>query len=451
MVTVSRRQLLSLPAAFTVGAAARALLPRGREPFGRNYFAATETPIYDQSFAITTDRLSVGPGDELVVRGRAPGRCSTTIHRIEWTEDGSLPPAIMERSADLRPGAGSVDIDEWTVTLRTTVTERWRSGLYLAVARSDDGRHQRLAPFVVRAPHPGSPIVVQIPFATYHAYNAWGGASLYPYNSPNGPAHTLDIRRPFDGFDGAGFLFYGDWHLARWLDRERYEVGFVTSYDLHETGDHLDGTSLVMSAFHDEYWSTPMRTHFEAHLDRGGSAAFLAANSIYWRIRLETNTMVCHKASEVIDDPHPDITATWRSRLIDQPEHLLLGSHYGSYEFPYGSGYDWVVADERHWCYESTGLENGDRIRGLIGYEWDHCPDPKAPGVEVVASSRFHDRSGHPRQHDATMRTQAGGGTVVNIGTTYWPRALVGDQLVSHRPEVETITRNIVGRLGRMR
>jgi hypothetical protein len=231
-------------------------------------------------------------------------------------------------------------------------------------------------------------------------------------------------------------------------NRERYDVRFVTSYDLHGDSSVFDNARLFVSAFHDEYWSTPMRTRLEDFIGSGGNAAFLAANSIYWRIRLDDSTMTCHKTESTDDDPHPDITARWRDAAIGRPEHDLLGSWYESYQFPYGAGYDWTVSADDHWLYEGTGLTNGDIVPGLVGYEWDHAPDPLPNGVRRLSRTEFRDGKDRTRRHEAVERIHPGGGRVLNVGTTYWPRMLVADAMFRADRNVERGTRNIFHQLG---
>ena len=72
------------------------------------------------------------------------------------------------------------------------------------------------------------------------------------------------------------------------------------------------------------------------------------------------------------------------------PEHgpdegLLMG---GRNVEPVNGGGDWVVAKAEHWMFEGTGLKNGDRIPGLIGWEY-HGDPPKLPGLEVVAAEPY--------------------------------------------------------------
>lgn len=454
MNSVSRRWLLG---ACVTGAGAIAGRRFGSGPQARwpgpdarsAYLVARESPPYDPSFATFAAPLSLQPGDELVVRARADSPITVHVERVGWGSAGWRDsPVLVAGPLRLETVADSDEPSAWPVAVRTRVPEGWPSGLYMAVV-TEQGEHgrRRLAPFVVRAAQPAA-IVVCVPFTTYHAYNAWGGASMYSYNSPHGVASALPVARPFDIFDGAGFAFYGDWQLARWLDRERYDVSFITSYDLHADATALRGARLFVSAFHDEYWSTPMRDRLAQHVADGGNAAFLGANSIYWRVRLDDGTMTCHKAERFADDPHPDVTALWRSPLVGKPEHELLGSWYEAYQFPYGSGHDWTVSDADHWIYDGTGLTTGASLPGIVGYEWDNAPRPVPQDVRVLASTVFTDADGDLRRHEATERFHRGGGTVVNVGTTYWPRFLIGDARFRTDPHVERMTHNVLRRLG---
>jgi hypothetical protein len=455
MSPISRRLLLTAPLA---GAGAVALArglggsasaaAAGAGPV-RAHRIATQSPQYDQSFAAFASSPSVAAGDRIRIQARADSVVDVGVYRIDGATNGRLGTLIAQ--SDRVPASGAADgsPSTWPVVSDHAVSAAWASGLYVAVVsdhRNPDRR--RFAPFVVRSTEAKHRIVVGVPFATYHAYNAWGGASLYPFNSPDGVASDLPIARPFDVFDGAGFLFYGDWQLAQWLDREGYSAAFVTSYDLHRDPGCLDGANVFVSAFHDEYWSSPMRANLESFIAAGGNAMFLGANSIYWRVRFDDQTMTCHKASDRDDDPHPDITATWRSDLIGQPEHLILGSQYEDYVFPYGTGFDWTVSSADHWIYEGTGLVNGATLPGLIGYEWDRAPAELATGTRLLSHTDFTTDAGELRRHNATERVHPGGGTVINVGTTYWPRFLTGDEAFRADVHVQQMTRNMLRQLG---
>jgi hypothetical protein len=253
----------------------------------------------------------------------------------------------------------------------------------------------------------------------------------------------VSFRRPFDVFDGAGFFFYGDFHLIVWLERAGHDVTYLTSIDLHE--DRLGLPRLMVSGFHDEYWSGQMRSAVETALGTGTNLAFFGANSIYWRIRIDGDRMTCLKdeGSAERDPDGGELTTTWRDRRVGASEHLLLGTRYESYHFPYGDGFDWTVTNQDAWLYEHTGLRAGDRIPGLVGYEWDRAPDGELPGRTLVASTSID--GGY--RHDAAVMEHPTA-TVVNVGTNYWPAHLTGEGLFPASRVVQQMTRNVLSRLG---
>jgi hypothetical protein len=417
-------------------------MPWNEASLARPFAEVTASPTYDQSSSAFAESPSLMPGSPLVVRARAPHRVDVSILRA-----GEPTPILQLTGVDVTTKVQRAT--EWPVLLHIQRTETWASGLYVVVMRPTNGRGDlRFAPFVVRSKEPPVGVVVQVPFTTYQAYNGWGGGSLYSFNSPGGPASTLDLARPFDTFNGAGFLFYGDWQFARWLAAEQRQVTYVTSYDLHRDPELLSKASLFVSVFHDEYWSSPMRRHLEAFVGRGGNAAFFAANSIFWRIRLEDTTMTCYRAEQYDRDPRADITAKWRSEFIGEPEELLLGSRYDSYVLPYGRGFDWTVTTPDHWLYEGTRLGQGDVIPGLVGYEWDYAPDPTAKGLTIVSRTEINTNPRKLHRHEATVLEHPSGGTVFNAGTTYWARHLLGDSMFRRDVRVSQMTRNVLERLG---
>jgi hypothetical protein len=343
--------------------------------------------------------------------------------------------------------SGQVNVD----TLHRVVVDvptggRFTDGLYLVVARSIQRTTQpQFHPFVVTNASSDARVVVQLATFTYQAYNAWGGQSLYAYNSTGATGTSIAINRPYDIFDGLGFLLLGDLQLVQWLDRSGYSVTFATNFDTHRNQRLMDGRALFVTNFHDEYWTSSMRDNLEGWVANGVHAAFLSANSIYWQAELDldpvTPTLLCSK-----DPTHPS-QYLFRSPQVGRPEAALLGAAYDSFAFPYGRAFDWVVEHSDHWLYAGTGLRNGDRIKRVIGYEWDRFdPDTNAGGVTVLAGST----TTRGRRHNATIAERLGRGTVVNVGTTYWSRLLTGGGHWKAGPDraVEQMTTNLLHQLG---
>jgi hypothetical protein len=390
-----------------------------------HFLAATASPPTDRRIAVATDRPSAERGKVVKVRNLSSAVVDLAIHRV-GAPDGSRPEWSCRRVQGGAEASARVD---------------GTSGLYLVVATPPGQRTPvRYHPLVITDSTATAAVTVQVPLATYQAYNAWQPAnlprrSLYDFNSPTGRATSVEINRPYDTFDGAGFLLYGDLQLATWLHQEGLAVNYISSWDLHHRPDLLDSTRLFVSNFHDEYWTATMRDHVDTRVAQGMNAAFLAANSVYWQVELDGPVMHCDKRP---GGPQGTFRAAGR------PEADLLGSQYDSYRFPYGAAAgDWKVAGSGHWLYDGTSLSDGDTIERLVGYEWDRIPgDRPAPNVTMLASSPL----AGGRRHHATIVERPGHGWVFNAGTTYWSRLLTGGGHWSASDAVQQITRNLMRR-----
>ncbi len=85
------------------------------------------------------------------------------------------------------PVTGLVDCN-WTSPYTITTQDpsdssKWLSGIYLAKLTGTSSGKQSYIIFVVREDSRASNILVQEPASTSEAYNAYGGKSLYTYNS----------------------------------------------------------------------------------------------------------------------------------------------------------------------------------------------------------------------------------------------------------------------------
>jgi N,N-dimethylformamidase beta subunit-like protein len=130
---------------------------------------------------------------------------------------------------------------------------------------------------------------------------------------------------------------------------------------------------------------------------------------------------------------------------------------------------DWVAMGTSHWLYEGTGMRDRDRIRNLVGQEYDtFYPSLAPPGTTILAQSPVDpvirqesaDATTGPQPLDArtqtaTAYTAASGATVIAAGTFQWSWALdtFGDRSylgVTTPPDarVARMTRNILDRLG---
>src|ERR1019366_4601871 len=141
----------------------------------------------------------------------------------------------------------------------------------------------------LRAP----PLLVQIPTATYEAYNAWGGDSLYPGGTRQvgvtGTSQGVEVSydRPYESQTGAGQFFIGDVAVVRFLERYGYPVGYTTQASIDGDPGQAQGSRALIDVGHSEYWSAGDRGAFERALSGGASLIFLSSDTMAWRVRFE--------------------------------------------------------------------------------------------------------------------------------------------------------------------
>jgi hypothetical protein len=158
--------------------------------------------------------------------------------------------------------------------------------------------------------------------------------------------------------------------VAYWLEAEGYDVTYCSNLDIHADPDLLRLSQVFVSVGHDEYWTEPMYDHVTQARDAGVSLLFLSGNSVDCVVTPYTNSRM---------------GAPFRSFARLRPwrnNQALIGAT------TYGADYgDWVVTRPEHWLYQGTGLQQGDRIVGLIGWEGHGPPLAEIEGLEVVAGS----------------------------------------------------------------
>ncbi len=166
---------------------------------------------------------------------------SIAIYRLGWyTGAGARMVAahrnipVLTQPACSAPQPGP-SVCSWSETDRFVIDPTWLPGVYLARFEDPLGRAAAF-PFVVRSDRPAAFVVV-LPFATYQAYNWWGGASLY-----GGPGATrqesfanravkVSFARPLSASVFRGAVLGVDYLLVRWLEQNAYDVSYITDYD----------------------------------------------------------------------------------------------------------------------------------------------------------------------------------------------------------------------------
>ena len=346
--------------------------------------------------------------------------------------------------ADHHPTPEGADANgcDWPVAVSVDVGEGWRSGYYEVVLTIDvDGRPRTGHAFFVVRPTPASTntVLLQLATNTLHAYNDFGGRNLYTggttvslqrpmspgfLHKPPGPgrrvtnlvaddrqmtAHVGYLRlnhlAPYAGSAG-----WPDWEqpFLEWAERRGHGIDVITNADLEEFPEIVERYRLVLSVGHDEYWSGPMRDTVEAHIARGGNAAFFSGNTSFWQVRLEdpdehgrATRMVGYKGHYKTDpvfdtDRQAELTTIWSDVLVDRPENHLTGVSFarGGYHrigkrATNGAG-GYTIHRADHWLFDGTDIDYGDVLGGdarVVGYECDGCDFTTRDGLPYPTGS----------------------------------------------------------------
>jgi len=350
---------------------------------------------------------------------------------------------------------GLLDCGNWSTTASWSVPATAVSGLYIAkLTRSagGGGGSSHIA-FVVRNDASTSDLFFQTSDATWQAYNAYGGNSLYVGSGlPNNHASKVSYNRPFVTRSGGGgggsredWFMNAEYPMIRFLERNGFDISYTTNLDMARNGALALNHKVFMSVGHDEYWSKEQRDNVEAARAAGKHLAFFSGNEVYWKTRWENSTdgnntpyrtLVCYKEGNLPTpaengcggkcDPATEWTGLWRdgcsfpSGNACKPENALTGQI--SWD---GTTSTITVPDTykniRFWRNTAVaGLGSGQTAtltNGTLGYEWDWEQYPGSyPSGRITMSKT--DFNGHT--HKLSMYKHSSGAWVFGAGTVQW-------------------------------
>ena len=354
-----------------------------------------------------------------------------TIFRMGWYDGKggrkiSLPIKCAGHAQNIPLPTGDTGFIEcdWTDPYALQTDPQWTSGVYVAKLEEQQNGCQSYIIFVVRDDTHVPDILFQLPVTTYQAYNFWGGKCLYIHGSGSNTdwgtvsgdrAFKVSFKRPYARSNnsaaaygmGAGDFFTNtrpvtthqypissagwDYNMLRWLEKNCYDVGYISSMDTHKNPEVLTRTNIFLSSGHDEYWSHEMRNNVKNARDQGVNLMFTSSNTMYWQIRFEPSvldrgnesTMVCYKDFDA--DPVKDHTLTVNFEEV--PEQGTQASLIGVQYFIDPVQGDIKISDPGHWVFRGSNLKKGDRLKGLLGYEIDGVVAESPKNIEVLATT----------------------------------------------------------------
>ena len=381
---------------------------------------------------------------------------------------------------------GLIDCSNWSTSLTLTTTSSWPTGTYqIRLVREDTGTDNAIL-LVVRDDTRKAKVVYGVGFATFEAYNNYGGKSLYDFNSQGNitvagtpRAVKVSYDRPFEQPRSGLRDWYTRTEFATvyWLEQQGYDVGYVSNTDIGTTPSLIQGVEAYISPAHDEYVSAQMRTAMTSARDAGTGLFFSGGNEIYWKIRFENGPNggvnrieVCYKSTQSgSPDPSGIPTGTWRDpNGANAPENGLTGIMYvgdnDNVYFPLVVSA--VEGSDRIYRYTPLATQPaGGSMRvgsSIVGWEWDaRVANGQEPaGVKTLATSPV---TGELVQNNGAnynpsgsigvnvvKYTAASGALVFSTGTNNWNRGLGLSAFGVGEPDskIQQITTNVLADMG---
>lgn len=335
---------------------------------------------------------------------------------------------------------------QWEPAVSITIPQDWLSGVYLAKLTAEKEKVQSYVIFIVRDDR-SCDFLFQCSDTTWAAYNGWpsgswsNGWSLYHDGKKRaywGPGLRVSWDRPYSLYEahyprslGSGQFLLWEFPLAFWMEKEGYDVSYISNLDTHTDPKGLLRAKGWLSVGHDEYWSLDMFNNIKAAIDAGVNLAFFSGNTCNGVIAFYPNShgipnRIISRVGQFgpidarnFDHGFPEM----RKFKEDYPDEVIIIGARNT--FPWWGVGDWVCTDETHWIYEKTGMKNGDRIPGLVGWEWHGDPADDMPGLRVVATGPTKGGAGGADGiYTATIYQGPKGNFIFNASSIWWAKGL---------------------------
>jgi hypothetical protein len=358
------------------------------------------------------------------------------------------------------PATGLIDCGNWSVSASWAVPSTAVSGVYIAhLVNNNNPDIESHITFVVRDDSSHSAVVVQTSDETWQAYNTYGGNSLYQCTvacPPGDPttykaAYKVSYNRPFNTAaddSGRSWIFSGgEYPMIRFLERNGYDVSYVSGVDVSTNPAVLQNHKVFMSSGHDEYWNKQQRANVVQARDNGLNLAFFTGNEVFWKTRFEPSaagtttanrTLVSYKDTHFPEQQDPvEWTGTWRdSRFPSDPNDVVPENALTGQSFIVNSGTSAITVPAayknlRLWRNTSAGALTFPM--GTLGYEWDVDADngfrpagqfqlssTTVSGLELFTDYGSTTALGGTATHNLTMYKTPSGARVFGAGTVQW-------------------------------
>ncbi len=421
---------------------------------------------------------SIRAGDEVsfMVSTNPPARFVINIYRLGYyggtggRHMQQLGPFDGVTQPDPPIGEERVRECAWKPCASVKIPAQWTSGVYLAKLSLLEDRYESYIVFIVRDERRAD-LLFQCSDNTWQAYNRWpDNYALYDDGQSEWALKSgvrVSYDRPYGKYcqildaplsQGSGEFLLWEFPFAYWLEREGYDVTYCSNTDTHANPTELLRAKGFLSIGHDEYWSLQQFNNVKAAIDRGVNAAFFSGNTSCFVAPFYPSSTGTPNRAITRAGRYGGLTPKEAERMgpfpVEGPnENTLIGARTVS---PFNGSGDWIVSKDSSWIFDGAGMKNGDRIPGLVGWEFHGDPAP-IPGLEILAEGTATNADGDSAHWTATLYPGPHDNVVFNAATIWWAQGLSsppGHMLPyshygrPHGPDarVERITKNILDR-----
>ena len=328
----------------------------------------------------------------------------------------------------------------WELSAELTIPRDWPSGVYLgrlsAVpdSRSEHGWQSYIV-FVVRDQRKAD-LLFQVSDNTWAAYNRWpDDYSLYTDpRHPWAPSVAVSFDRPYGKYAqifehplsvGSGEFLLWEFPLAYWLEQHGYDVTYCSNVDMLDPAQPLRAR-VFLSVGHDEYWDRRQYDSALASIQAGVSHLYLGGNSVFGLTPFQpshdgrANRVISREG--VFGGVYGNLGEFFKYPFPQEGPfaNRLMGAHT---VYPFNGGGDWIVTRPGHWIFEGTGMQKGEAIPGLVGWEFHGDPAP-IDGLEIVAEGDALQGGTRPSHWTATIYPGPKRNFVFNASTIFWTQGL---------------------------
>ncbi len=364
----------------------------------------------------------------------------------------------------------------WEPCVSLTIPSDWLSGVYLGrLTTLPDNPHepywQSYVIFIVKDDRPAE-ILFQCSDNTWQCYNQWpDGYSVYTApEGTQGPWADVSFDRPYASYPqiyenpqsvGSGEWLCFEFPFAYWLEAQGYDVTYCSNSDM-VTPERGLKCKVFLSVGHDEYWDIRQFESVVALREAGVSLMFFSGNAVCWVSPYRESSRGVPNRIIFRGGPYG---GQYRWATLREERHgpfphrgpdegYLIGARNVE---PVNGGGDWIVQQPGHWIFEGTGMRRGDRIPGLVGWEFHGDPPADLTGLQIVAGGTAWHGGTQPQEWTATIYPGPKGNFVFNASTIFWCQGLAsppGHMLPwshwsrPHGPDarVQRITANVLNR-----